>query len=596
MLKDHSCGGVGREEIGSRVRLAGWVNTRRDHGGIIFIDLRDREGVVQLVFNPEISSSAYNVALELRNEYVIQAEGRVSARPPGTENPSLPTGEVEVLVDQATILSQARTTPFYINKDVKVDENLRLQYRYLDLRRAHMQANLKLRRDVLHFIRNYMDGLDFWEVETPILSRSTPEGARDYLIPSRVYPGNFYALPQSPQQMKQLLMVSGVEKYYQIARCFRDEDTRADRQPEFTQLDIEMSFAEEDDVMSLTEGLLAKLMQTVSPGIELEYPFRRITYAEAMSRYGSDKPDLRFGMEIADLTDILKETRLKVLADVLAKGGRVKGINVKGGARYSRREVDAIGTRARELGAGGLITIALEDNAAGIEALTPESIHSPVAHLLDMGEIRHIASRLSSAPGDLLLLLADKEVKASQIMGALRRELGLRLGLAKPGSMAFTFIVNFPLFIWDDDTKRWESMHHPFTAPWEEDIPRLATDTASVRGRHYDIVLNGNEIGGGSVRIHSAGLQREVFRILGYSEGRMDELFGHMLTAFEYGAPPHAGIALGIDRLVAILAGEDTIRDVIAFPKNQNAFDVLFHSPAPATDEQLNELHLKICD
>lgn len=594
MLKTHSCGQLRRTDIGRQVVLAGWVHRRRDHGGLIFIDLRDREGVVQIVFNPQKSPEPYQLADELRNEYVIRIWGEVVLRPEGTENPALPTGEIEVLVERLEILNKAETPPFYINKDVEVDENLRLEYRYLDLRRERMQRNIKARHLVVNFMREFLNNKGFLEIETPILIKSTPEGARDYLVPSRLYPGSFYALPQSPQQLKQLLMVAGFEKYYQIAKCFRDEDTRADRQPEFTQLDIEMSFVEEDDVMLLTEELLTRLVESFFPDYKLKKPFPRIRYAEAMARYGSDKPDIRFGLEMSDLSDILVSSSFPVFSRSLANGGCIKGIALPGCGDYSRRSIDELTNLAKDSGGGGLVTISLDKTLNSIEDLTMSAVKSSAARYLTAEEVRLMAKRLGASVGDLILILAGDVSTVNRVLGALRLEMGRRLGLARPGELAFAFVVDFPLFNWNQELGRWESMHHPFTSPREEDLSLLVTTPEKVRGRHYDIVLNGYEIGGGSIRIHKGDLQREVFHILGYEDKEIDDLFGHLIKAFNYGAPPHGGIALGIDRLLMTLLGEETIRDVIAFPKNQNARDLLFGSPAPVKDEQLKELHLRL--
>lgn len=594
MLKTHSCGQLGCDDIGSKVVLAGWVNRRRDHGGLIFIDLRDREGVVQIVFNPEKAPDAHKLADELRSEYVIRVFGAVAARPEGTENLSLPTGEIEVLIDRLEILNRAMTPPFYINKDSEVDENLRLKYRYLDLRRPRMQRNLIMRHLVVNFMREFLNKRGFLEVETPILIKSTPEGARDYLVPSRVYPGSFYALPQSPQQMKQLLMVAGVEKYYQIARCFRDEDTRADRQPEFTQLDVEMSFVEEEDIISLAEELMTELVGKLFPGYQVKRPFPRIRYADAMAHYGSDKPDLRFGLEMADLSDIVAGSSFSVFTRSLASGGCVKGIAAPGCGDYSRKHIEELTSLVQDIGAGGLVTISLDDNVRNIENLTMDGVKSVAARYLTLEEVQLMARRLGASPGDLLLILAGENGIVDRALGALRSEMGRRLGLASPRQLVFAFIVDFPLFNRDKALDRWEPMHHPFTSPREEDVPLLDLDPGRVRGRHYDLVLNGYEIGGGSIRIHKSDLQREVFHLLGYTDDEIESLFGHLIEAFGYGAPPHGGIALGIDRLLMILLGEETIRDVIAFPKNQNAADLLFGSPAPVSEEQLKELHLRL--
>jgi len=521
LLKSHSCGELRKKHVGAKVTLAGWVDRRRDHGGLIFIDLRDREGVAQVVFNPETSEQCHKIASEMRSEYVVRVSGEVAHRPPGTENSKLPTGDIEVIAHNTEILNPSKTPPFYINEETEVEEGLRLEYRYLDLRRARMQKNLLLRHRVVKFIRDFLDAKGFIEVETPILIKSTPEGARDYLVPSRLHPSKFYALPQSPQQLKQLLMVAGVEKYFQIARCFRDEDTRADRQPEFTQLDLEMSFIEEEDVLSLLEELFIAMVETIKPEMQLIKPFPRLTYADALERYGTDKPDLRFGLEIRDLSDIAAQSNFSVFRSALAEEGKVKGICAPGCATYTRSQLDELNKLAQSLGAGGLLTINM---------------------------------------------------------------------------LAFAYIKDFPLLRWSEEAERWESEHHPFTAPRDEDMPLLDSSPEKVRGKHYDMICNGCEIGGGSLRIYTSGLQRKVFRLLGYSDDEIYDRFGHMLEAFEYGAPPHGGIALGLDRIVMLLAGEETIREVIAFPKNQSAADLTFNAPSPVTEEQLAELHLRLLE
>ncbi len=595
MLKTHNCGELRKEHIGRRVTLAGWVDRRRDHGGLIFIDLRDREGIVQVAFNPETSPGGHDVASRLRAEYVVKVTGEVVGRPPGTENPRLPTGEVEVQAETAGILNYSRTPPFYINEEAEVDENLRLRYRYLDLRRPVMQRAVRLRHHVVRFIRDFLDASGFIEIETPILIKSTPEGARDYLVPSRVHPGKFYALPQSPQQLKQLLMVAGMEKYYQIARCFRDEDTRADRQPEFTQLDLEMSFVDDEDILELMERMFVSMVEAVTPELRLVRPFPRLTYAEVMARYGTDKPDLRFGLEISDLTDLLKDSEFTVFISAIAGGGTVKGIRAPGCGGYSRRQLDELTRIAQSCKAAGLVTVALgEAGGGGLEGLTMEMVRSAVGKHLTIEQVKAMARRLEADPGDLLLIVAGKTEVVHNALGALRLEIAHRLGLANPGVLAFAFVRNFPLLRKDEETGNWDSEHHPFTRPWDEDLDLLDTDPGKVRSKHYDMVCNGYEIGGGSLRIHTAELQRKVFRLLGYTEGEIEERFGHMLEAFAYGAPPHGGIALGIDRIVMLLARRETIREVIAFPKTQSAVDLTFNAPAPVTEEQLAELHIQL--
>jgi aspartyl-tRNA synthetase len=594
LLKSHSCGELNKKHIGAEVVLAGWVDRRRDHGGLIFIDLRDREGIVQVVFNPEVSGPCHRVGSELRSEYVVRVKGEVTPRPKGTENPKLPSGEIEVVARSAELLGPSKTPPFYINEETEVEEGLRLRYRYLDLRRPRMRGNLVLRHRVIKFIRDFLDGRGFVEVETPILIKSTPEGARDYLVPSRLHAGRFYALPQSPQQLKQLLMVAGLERYFQIARCFRDEDTRADRQPEFTQLDLEMSFVQEDDVLSLVEELFTALVEATKPDMRLIKPFPRLSYAEAMERYGSDKPDMRFGLEIKDLTDIAAGSEFSIFQSAVAEGGRVKGIAAPGCAGYTRGQLDELNRLARGLGAGGVVTISLDAGAAGLSALDMKDVKSVAAKFLTLEQVMDIARRLGAGPGDLLLIIAGRPRVVSSALGALRQEMGLRLGLAAPELLSFTFITGFPLLGWNEKSGRWEAEHHPFTAPLGEDIPLLDTAPEKVRGRHYDIVCNGYEIGGGSIRIHSSGLQRKVFSLMGYRDDEIYELFGHMLEAFDYGAPPHGGIAVGIDRLVMLLARETTIREVIAFPKTQEAIDLTFGAPSPVSEAQLRELHLRL--
>ncbi len=594
MLKTHSCGELNKKHLGNRVTLAGWVDRRRDHGKLIFIDLRDRSGVVQVVFNPEVSRLCHEIANEMRNEYVVRVSGEVVIRPPGTENPKLPTGEIEVIAQSTELLNLSKTPPFYINEDIEVDENLRLKYRYLDLRRTRMQERLTLRYRVMKFIRDFLDAKGFMEVETPILIKSTPEGARDYLIPSRFHPGKFYALPQSPQQLKQLLMVAGVEKYFQIVKCFRDEDTRADRQPEFTQLDLEMSFVEKEDILTLIEELLSSMVGTLRPGVQFTKPFPRLSYTEAMERFGTDKPDLRFGLEIGDLTDIAAQSDFSIFRNAVADGGRVKGIYAPGCATYTRNQLSELSKLVQNLGAKGLVTIPLGAADSGLEELTPEMVKSVASRFLTLDQIKYMARRLGAKAGDLLLIVADQPGLVNVVLGELRREVGYRLNLAEADCFTFGYVEDFPLLRWDEEAGRWDSEHHPFTAPRDEDVSLLDTTPEKALGKHYDIICNGYEIGGGSLRIHTAELQRKVFRLLGYSDEEMNDRFGHMLEAFEYGAPPHGGIALGIDRIVMLLAGEKSIREVIAFPKNQSAMDLTFNAPSSVTEEQLAELHLRL--
>ncbi len=594
MLKTHSCGELKEEHIGFEVTLAGWVHRRRDHGGLIFVDLRDREGIVQVVFNPEISADTHKIAETLRNEYVIQVIGKVSRRPPGTENPKLPTGNIEVIARETRILNTSKTPPFYINEDVEVDENLRLKYRYLYLRRDRMKNNLRLRHKVIKFIRDFLDSRGFIEIETPILIKSTPEGARDYVVPSRIYPGKFYALPQSPQQLKQLLMVAGFEKYYQIARCFRDEDLRADRQPEFTQLDLEMSFVEEEDILNLLEELFTSLVETVTPEKRVIKPFPRLSYTETLERYGTDKPDIRFGLELKDISDIVANSNFSIFQSTLQKGGKIKGICAPGCANYSRYQLEELTNLAKSYGAKGLITMPVSAEINNPAQMTIDKTKSVVAKYLTPTEIEGILTKFEAKPGDLILIVADQLKIVNKTLDEIRREMGKRLNLIDSNLLAFVFIVDYPLLEWNQELNRWEPMHHPFTAPFEEDIPLLDVAPEKVRARHYDIVCNGCELSSGSIRIHSRQLQEKIFHLLGYSEKEIEERFGHLLEAFEYGAPPHGGIAPGIDRLVMLLAGENTIREVIAFPKSQSAVDLTFNAPSPVTEEQLNELHLQL--
>jgi len=594
LLKTHSCGGLSKKDVGSEVTLAGWVDRRRDHGGLIFIDLRDSGGIVQVVFNPEVSDFCHKIASELRSEYVVRVRGKVALRPKGTENPKLPTGEIEVIASTTTILNPSKPPPFYINEEVEVEENLRLKYRYLDLRRARMKENLLLRHRVVKFMRDFLCGRGFIEIETPILIKSTPEGARDYLVPSRLHPGKFYALPQSPQQLKQLLMVAGVERYFQIAKCFRDEDTRADRQPEFTQLDLEMSFVEVEDILKLLEELFTSLLETIKPEMRMLKPFPRLTYAEAIERYGTDKPDLRFGLELKDLTDIAAQSDFTVFRSAIAQGGKVRGICAPACGNYTRRQLDELNKLAQSLGAGGLVTISLGGEGGSLDELTIKMVKSVATKFLNLDQIRQMGRRFGANRGDLLLIVAGKPKLVDMVLSELRLEMGRRLGLADPNLLAFAFIVDFLLLERNEETGRWEPMHHPFTAPRDEDIPLLDSAPEKVRGKHYDFVCDGYEIAGGSIRIHTSELQRKVFRLLGYSDDEINERFGHMLEAFEYGAPPHGGVAPGIDRMVMLLAGEKTIREVIAFPKNQSAADLTFNAPSSVSEEQLKELHLRL--
>jgi aspartyl-tRNA synthetase len=585
-----TCGELRGSDAGMQATLKGWVNRRRDHGGLIFLDIRDRYGITQVVCNPEHSPEAHKVAEGVRSEFVVEVRGTVQPRPEGTTNPNMPTGEIEVVVDDLVVLNAAKTPPFEINDDTDVDESIRLEYRYLDLRRPKMQQNLVLRHNIVRTIRRYLDERDFVEIETPILIKSTPEGARDYLVPSRLYPGEFYALPQSPQQLKQLLMVSGMDRYYQIARCFRDEDQRADRQPEFTQLDLEMSFVDREDVLQLIEGLCIEL--TAMAGFTLQQqPFPRLTHAEAALKYGSDKPDLRFGLEIADVSEVVRASEFGVFANTVAAGNVVRAIGVPGRGGISRGQVDELTSFAKQFGAKGLAWLALEEGESGTLAG-----RSPIAKFLSQAEIDALAAATQASAGDLVLFVADTAEVAANVLGRLRERFGHELGLADPTVASWAWVIDFPLLRWDEEGNRWDAEHHPFTAPMDEDIPLLQTDPAKVRAKAYDLVLNGYEAGGGSIRIHQRDLQARIFELMGYTAEQIEERFGHLLRAFDYGAPPHGGIAPGIDRIAMILAQEPTLREVMAFPKNQSARDVMFDAPSQVDAKQIQELHIKVVE
>jgi aspartyl-tRNA synthetase len=564
--------------------LKGWVNTRRDLGGLIFIDLRDRYGITQIVFNPQTQPQAHVAASDVRNEFVLQVEGIVRQRPPETENPKLATGAIEIEAQRVTVLNAAKNPPFYINKEAEVDESLRLQYRFLDLRRPSMQRKMILRSQVTKYMRDYLDARGFLEIETPMLIKSTPEGARDFLVPSSVSPGEFYALPQSPQQLKQLLMVAGYDRYYQIARCFRDEPQRADRQPEFTQLDIEMTFVKEEDVISLIEQLYIELSENFSEKRSQEMPFPRLTYAEAMSRFGTDRPDLRYGLELQDVSDSLRDSEFQVFRAVLANGGQVKAIVVPGCGHYSRREIDELKEIAKRAGARDLATIALHEGA----------VKSQIAKFLTEGEIASLTTGIGAIEGDLVLIVAGEPVIVAKSLSALRDEFGHCLGLADPGVLAYCWIDEFPLLEWDEEGHRWDATHNPFSGFYEEDRPLLESDPGKVRAKQYDLVCNGNEMGGGSLRIHRRADQEFVFGLMGHSRADIQERFGAILEALDYGAPPHGGIAMGLDRLIMLLSDEENIREVIAFPKNQRGADLMFHAPSPVPIEQLIEVGLDL--
>jgi aspartyl-tRNA synthetase len=601
VLKDHYCGELRPANAGQAVTLAGWVHRRRDHGGLIFLDLRDSSGIVQVVVNPQSAPVAHAAAGEVRNEYVLQVYGTVTRRRPGTENAAMATGEVEVTAETIRILNAAKTPPFYINEESPVEELLRLRYRYLDLRRESMHSNIVLRSRVVHYIRSFLQERGFTEIETPILANPTPEGARDYLVPSRVQPGSFYALPQSPQQFKQLLMVAGFERYFQIAKCFRDEDLRADRQPEFTQLDLEMSFVTRDDVLDLTEALYTGMAGEVRPDLKLATPFPRLTYAESMRRFGTDKPDLRYGLEINDFTELVRGTEFAVFRGAVESGGAVEGICVPGGASFSRREIDELTEVVKTMGARGLVSIAYdaEPRSAG-----EEQVRSPVLKFLGIELARAIGVQAGTSAGDLVLIVAGsggmpaKETgsagRVKPALDTLRRAVAQKLGLADPDTLAFCWVVDFPMFEWSDEDERWEPSHHLFTSVKPEDLPKLESDPGAALSNAYDLVCNGQEIGSGSIRIHDRSEQERILKLLKISEEDARERFGHMLDAFEFGAPPHGGIAPGIDRTAALLAQETDIREVIAFPKTKSASDPMTGAPYPADPAALEVLRIRV--
>ncbi|MFC7783153.1 aspartate--tRNA ligase [Rossellomorea sp. GCM10028870] len=578
------CGEITESYTGEKITLKGWVQKRRDLGGLIFIDLRDREGIVQVVFNPDLSEDALALAEKIRNEYVLSVTGTVVARGEGTVNPNLKTGKVEIHAEEVQIINEAKTPPFMIDDQMEVSEDVRLKYRYVDLRRPAMMETFKMRHNVTTSFRSFLNDNGFLDVETPILTKSTPEGARDYLVPSRVHQGEFYALPQSPQIFKQLLMVSGFDRYYQIARCFRDEDLRADRQPEFTQIDMEMSFMDKEQIISLVESMMNKLMNDVK-GLDVQIPFPRMSYDDAMSRYGSDKPDTRFGMELVDVSEIVKDSGFKVFSGAVANGGQVKLINVKGGASgYSRKDIDALTEFVSVYGAKGLAWLKVEE----------EGLKGPISKFVTEEDAAQISVSAHAEAGDLLLFVADKKTVVADALGALRLKLGKELGLIDETKFNFLWVTDWPLLEFDEGENRYYAAHHPFTMPVREDLELLETDPGAVRAEAYDLVLNGYELGGGSLRIYERDIQEKMFSVLGFSKEEAEKQFGFLLEAFEYGTPPHGGIALGLDRLVMLLAGRTNLRDTIAFPKTASASCVLTDAPGGVSEAQLKELSLSL--
>ena len=588
MYKTHTCGELRASHAGQQVTLAGWVHRRRDHGGVIFLDLRDRYGIVQVTVNPSLSKETLDTVSNVRMEWVLQVTGQVERRPAGMQNPKMQTGEVEVIAESIDVLNPAKNLPFLVSAENDLpDENMRLRYRYLDLRRERMTRNLTLRHKVVKYMRDFLDQKNFVEIETPILFKATPEGARDYLVPSRIYPGQFYALPQSPQQLKQLLMVAGMDRYFQIARCFRDEDLRGDRQPEFTQLDLEMSFVQRDDVLDLVEELYTQMIPIVAPHKKLlSSPWPKFSHQEVVERYGTDKPDLRFGMELVEVSDVFEKSEFRVFQSALEAGGVIKCIVAPGCAEYSRKEVDALTESAKALGAKGLATL----------AITADGLKGTAAKFVQPEEAEAIKARTGAQVGDLILFAADQRAVVNKVLGGLRVIFRDELDLADPNMLAFAWIVDFPMFAWNEEEQKWDAEHHPFTMPQLDDLPKFETNPAEILSDAYDMICNGYEMASGSIRIHRSDIQLKVFQLLGLSGDEIERKFGHMLEAFEYGAPPHGGMAPGIDRLVMLLADEPNIREVIAFPKNQTGRDVMADAPSEVEPKQLKELHIQIRD